>query len=1099
MIQTNIVTHTIDLNVSQPNNFEYVYTTQGDYGSDKIIANLYDQNVPYEIDCDMIFLQGVTQYGDLIEINKGLEISKDRHSVTFTLTKDMLSSAGDIQYTLSFIDTTGRCKKTTFPFTIKNTIEPSGTISSSTLTAITDYVLEAKQYAEDAKQSVDNKLDKSVFNNQIGNHTVKSDVPENAKFTDTVYDDTEVQKRISDNGYGEVAGGKNLVNPKNIQKGKVIQFTDGTIVNNQDYFISGFISVSPGKTYTKSGFTNTAEHFYYDSAKNPIKVIRTETFTAPDNAAYVILSGKMSDGFNCQLEEGTTATDYEPYFPSNKMLEEENYQQYTEIMDKIDTAVTVSNSITFEKNGAKGDGTTDDTEAIKATIEEAETSGKTILIGKATYLFTERLIINKSVNMIGAGADESVLKFRSTETHEESQYDTEWWEGSNAAIAVKADCCVFSNFTITGGENENSASAYNGIIFHYPYKYTNYWGYEAAQRISMSQCVIQGFKNGLYMFGGWNRYFNGCYFKQCADSGVKYEPLEVARLGQYTSSGDIFEACQITGCKNYGIDISYVYENYFVNCVMEYNGRAIRAINCRDLTFKTCWNEANYNNIQVTGNVRFEGGFNISNTTVEHTLNAANDVIVFTENGDTTICRQQKIIYRQVGGVVVKGVEIGAELENNILNPYWEEEVGGSKVQVSTAHWNPYTGVYCTISTEEKYKGRNSAKIDVSGLTTDQDFGWRTEKILINDGTTYTLSFAAKVNDFQAINDAGGMTVYVQWLNSSGVATLNANQAITFSSNEWEEKSIVLTPNSNSAYVIVGFGFKRNGTAYVSCPSLTDNSSAISSDVRVTQGSGTSGKVVYFRSADGNMIGSIDLDKYKDGDSLTLAVAEMTKQMKLINNELYGTDIVLESENSKVNLTPKYENGSISSCTIGDTLIIRTNNLFDYSVYTQHTDVYEGYRGINLADIVYIKPSTKYTCSTSATSGNTLYFGTNLDTGVDENGGHLTATSDSNGNLYIWILADRSHYQDMIDGTITIQVEEGETYTDYVDHKYKTITLSSDPQDITMFIGCENIIEDKEGHPFVLTYSGESLETKLDTKLETDIDALIELSADITD
>lgn len=29
---------------------------------------------------------------------------------------------------------------------------------------------------------------------QLGNHTVKSDVPENAVFTDTIYDDTEVKK-----------------------------------------------------------------------------------------------------------------------------------------------------------------------------------------------------------------------------------------------------------------------------------------------------------------------------------------------------------------------------------------------------------------------------------------------------------------------------------------------------------------------------------------------------------------------------------------------------------------------------------------------------------------------------------------------------------------------------------------------------------------------------------------------------------------------------------------------------------------------------------------------------------------------------------------
>ena len=33
---------------------------------------------------------------------------------------------------------------------------------------------------------------------QLGNHTVKSDVPENAVFTDTVYDDTEVKGSIAE-------------------------------------------------------------------------------------------------------------------------------------------------------------------------------------------------------------------------------------------------------------------------------------------------------------------------------------------------------------------------------------------------------------------------------------------------------------------------------------------------------------------------------------------------------------------------------------------------------------------------------------------------------------------------------------------------------------------------------------------------------------------------------------------------------------------------------------------------------------------------------------------------------------------------------------
>lgn len=758
---------------------------------------------------------------------------------------------------------------------------------------------------------------------------------------------------------------------------------------------------------------------------------------------------------------------------------------FKDIVDDVTALKNSDNSITFEQCGAIGDGITDDTVALQKAIDKAGETGKIILIGKGTYLFTERLIINKSVNIIGSGADDSVLLFKEKEYHTETKYDTEWWEGSNAAIVCKASSCTFMNFTLKGGDGSESASSYNGFIFHYPYKYPATWAYEACQRINMLQCVVQGFKNGLYMFGGWNRYINGCYFKECSDSGIKYEPLEVDRLGNYTSSGDIIEACQITGCKKYGIDIEYVYENYFVNCVMEYNGRAIRAVNCRDLTFKTCWNEANYDNIQVVGNARFEGGFNISNATVEHETNAENDVVVFTENGDTIICRKQKVVYKQVGGVVVKGVLIGSELENNILNPYWEEEIGGDRRKVSTQHWEAYTPNYCTIDTEELYNGHYSAHISASGLTDDADYGWRTEKILINDGTDYTLSFMAKVSDFQTVNNDKGMKVFVQWINASGVATLNEDQFVTFSSNEWEEKTIKLKPNSNSAYVKIGFGFQRNGDGYVSIPALVDNNSTISSDVRVTQGTGSSGKIINFYSSDGNQIGAIDLDKYKDGDTLNQAFNEMLVQMKLINNELYGTDIQVNSENGEIEMLVEAPRVTLGNLTRNDTMIVRSRNLFDYTKYVDNTEVYSGYRGLNLADLVYIKPSTKYTCSTSATDGSTLYFGQGLDCGVDESGGVLTAESDENGNLYIWILSGRDHYDDMISGKIQIQVEEGEIATNFVPHSYKEILISSASISTEPLGKINTVFQSKQGNEFILTYSGDSLEVKLTEKLQS--------------
>ena len=92
-----------------------------------------------------------------------------------------------------------------------------------------------------------------------------------------------------------------------------------------------------------------------------------------------------------------------------------------------------------------------------------------------------------------------------------------------------------------------------------------------------------------------------------------------------------------------------------------------------------------------------------------------------------------------------------------------------------------------------------------------------------------------------------------------------------------------------------------------------------------------------------------------------------------------------------------------------------------------------------------VKPNTKYTCSTENKSGNTVYFGQNLDMGVEENGGSLTAISDENGYLYIWILSDRASYDEYTKGTKWIQIEEGEVATDfesYVNNIEYTISVA---------------------------------------------------------
>lgn len=118
----------------------------------------------------------------------------------------------------------------------------------------------------------------------------------------------------------EIAAGKNLFNLKNIEKGYVIDFNTGRALQNASYFISDYIKVTPGDQYTKQGFTSSGEHWFYDKDKNPISNLGINSFTVPSNAKYVRLSGAVGSESKCMLEKGSTPTAYEPFIPSNLML-----------------------------------------------------------------------------------------------------------------------------------------------------------------------------------------------------------------------------------------------------------------------------------------------------------------------------------------------------------------------------------------------------------------------------------------------------------------------------------------------------------------------------------------------------------------------------------------------------------------------------------------------------------------------------------------------------------------------------------------------------------------------------------------------------------
>ena len=192
---------------------------------------------------------------------------------------------------------------------------------------------------------------------------MKKDVPENAVFTDTVYDDTEVQKRISDNGYGEVAGGKNLAKSYKIATTAEQYYTalsvDANLQPSTTYTIS-FIGASNYIGYPNEFIFITAEPFTCNGERQSITLTTKESLPEDQRVYPGWLFFKNSEGntvmpsfTDVQIELGSEATSYEPYFPSNKMLSEEkaDKSETTVNLLKPTLETTTVNGVTCTNNG----------------------------------------------------------------------------------------------------------------------------------------------------------------------------------------------------------------------------------------------------------------------------------------------------------------------------------------------------------------------------------------------------------------------------------------------------------------------------------------------------------------------------------------------------------------------------------------------------------------------------------------------------------------------------------------------------------------------------------------------------------------------------
>lgn len=118
--------------------------------------------------------------------------------------------------------------------------------------------------------------------------------------------------------------GKNLFDKSGDITGKILN-DSGSIMNESNGFYSANIPVSPNTTYTVSQnsvsggiYLRVLEYNNVDTVvklnKGTVAAVQDITFTTSATTKYVIISGISSGRDTLQLELGSTATEYEPYF-----------------------------------------------------------------------------------------------------------------------------------------------------------------------------------------------------------------------------------------------------------------------------------------------------------------------------------------------------------------------------------------------------------------------------------------------------------------------------------------------------------------------------------------------------------------------------------------------------------------------------------------------------------------------------------------------------------------------------------------------------------------------------------------------------------------
>jgi hypothetical protein len=294
-------------------------------------------------------------------------------------------------------------------------------------------------------------------------------------------------------------------------------------------------------------------------------------------------------------------------------------------------------TINVKSFGAKGDGITDDTEAIQNAIDAANQKNRKVYMPIGTYLISNSILLNGCTLL---GETSNIF----------NQAGTVILCANNTFTAIKQGSVSSADimFNISDILVKNASIGYE-INYAINSKFERLYAdsCDIAYKLGDSSCVGSMFCefNNLYsqncrvgIESNSNQYFNNNRFNNGYIQGNDYA-MKLAVSGGYGAVGNVFNNVEFKSLNGRGVILTSVINNTFNSCYFECGGNVVRTTNYCTYTLKNCtyglFKASNTNNDKNV--IYSEGGvlINIDNGVVFLTTEYANINFYGTANIDT--------------------------------------------------------------------------------------------------------------------------------------------------------------------------------------------------------------------------------------------------------------------------------------------------------------------------------------------------------------------------------------------------------------------------------------------------------------------------------